>query len=222
MDQMPFPRQPAGSLFRLATLAAGLCFTVSAHAASLINDGGFESASGGSFIYAGSSIDGGSWNVTSGGVYIDSGDPYVRTGNNSLNLTGINPDAPNTIAQTLNTVAGQTYLVNFFANADSTNLFSLLENGLVVLGAPTSIANKGFPGAVTNSALFTAYAGSFTASSGLTTLSFTGTSVPPIGSQLGSVVLDDISIVATPEPQSLILVLTGIGGLVETFRRKRR
>lgn len=207
-------RRVSTSLFLLAALS------LPAHAATILADGGFESATGGAIIYAGSSIDGGSWNVTQGSVYIDSGDPYVFAGNNSLNLTGNNPYFPNTISQTLATVAGQLYSFSFFANADSSNTFALLVNGLAVSGAPSSIANNGFPGAVSNSALFTSYNGQFTANSTSTVFSISDTATPPYNSQYGSVVFDNFNIAPTPEPGSILLVLTGVAGLGQAVRRR--
>ncbi len=211
---------------RFLCLGVGLVFSgavATAHAAGIL-DGGFETAGAGGVFYAGQSIDSGSWNVTTGAVYIDSADPYVYAGANSLNLTYANLYAPNTVSQALSTVVGQSYTVSFWGNADTANTFALRENGLAVSGLPASIANNGFPG-TTNSALFVNYSGTFLAGAANTTLSFTATGDPGIGSENGSVMIDDVSLqpasAVTPEPGSLALVATGLLGLGAAMRQRR-
>jgi hypothetical protein len=188
--------------------------TASLHAASIVTDDGFESAGGGNEYFAGHSIDGGSWNVVTGAVYIDSGDPYVYAGSNSLNLTGVNPYTADAVSQTLTTIAGDVYTLNFWANSDSPNTFS-----------PTSILNDGFPGAITNSSLFTDYSETFRASTNSTTLTFSDVSNPSLTNpnQSGSVLIDNVSvqIAPTPEPGSAVLMSTGLLALALVAGRKR-
>jgi hypothetical protein len=195
--------------------------SLSAHASTLVTDGGFESAGGGNAYYAGSSIDGGAWNVTAGAVYIDSGDPYVYDGSNSLNLTGINPYTSNAVSQTLSTVKGGTYTVSFYADADSANQFEATANGIQIAGLPISIVENGFADPTTNSSQFVEYTGTFYASSANTTLSFIDLANPPIGSSVGSVVLDDVNVAFTPEPGSFVLLLTGLAGTGAAGLRRR-
>jgi hypothetical protein len=197
----------------VAAIAAVVGLSVSAPAATTIADGGFEAAGGGNVYFAGQSIDGGSWNVTTGAVYIDTLDPYVFAGSNSVNLTLANLYVPNSLEQTLTTTVGQGYTVNFWANSDSANTFSITENGIALTGSPASIVDNGFPGAITNSSLFVDYTGTFFATSTTTDLTFTATGDPAIGSTDGSVMIDNVSIHATPEPGSMVLALTGIAGL---------
>ncbi len=215
-----------GKVFSWCLAAVAMAsLSVSAGAATIVTDGGFESAAASGIYFAGQSLDGGAWNVTQGEVYIDTQDPYVYAGNNSLNLTYLNPYTPNSVSQMLATVVGQTYGVSFYADADTANTFSITENGLAVAGTPSSIAANGFPNAV-NSALFTDYLGSFVATSAATTLNLTATANPGIGSQDGSVMIDNVSVQAaaavTPEPASLGLVLTGIAGVGAMVRRRRQ
>jgi hypothetical protein len=205
----------------VAAIATVVGLSVSAHASTVIADGGFEAAGGGNVYFAGQSIDGGSWNVTNGAVYIDTLDPYVYAGSNSVNLTLANLYVPNSLEQTLTTTVGQTYTVNFWANSDSANTFSLTENGSALTGSPTSIVDNGFPGTITNSSLFVDYTGEFTATSTTTDLTFTATGDPIIGSTDGSVMIDDVGISATPEPGSIVLTLTGMIGLGLLAARKR-
>jgi hypothetical protein len=213
---------PSSSLL-LAALAVSFSIGTSAHAANIVADSGFEAAGGNNVYYSGQSIDSGSWTVTQGSVYIDTQDPYVYQGNNSLNLTLANPYVPNSIAQTLTTVAGQQYLINFYGDADSPNAFSLTENGISVTGIPSSIADLGFPSLNTNgnSSLFTDYSASFVATSNSTILDFTATGDPAIGSPYGSVMIDNVNVQATPEPGSLVLMLTGVAGLGLLLGKKR-
>ena len=213
------------SSFRpMAAGVALVCCLGSARAANIVADGGFEAAGANNIYYAGQSIDGGSWNVATGAVFIDSADPYVYAGNNSLNLTYANPYAVDAVSQVLATTAGQSYTLSFWADADTPNTFSLLENGINVAGLPNSIANNGFPG-LTNSALFVDYLGTFTATSGSTTLTLSSVADPAISSQDGSVMIDNVSVqqstAVTPEPGSLVLMLTGALGLGATIRQRR-
>jgi hypothetical protein len=222
------PRLKIPSLSLLLTALTVSNFTASAHAASILVDGGFESAGGGNIYYSSpthQSIDGGSWIVTAGEVYIDNLDPYVYAGNNSLNLTGANPYQTDSIMQALTTVAGEAYTVNFWANADSPNVFSLTENGVTLLESPISIVDNGFPSSATNgnSSLFVDYSATFRATSTTTDLMFTDISDPAIGSQTqtGSVLIDNVAVQPTPEPSSIALLFTGIVGLALLVGRKR-
>jgi hypothetical protein len=219
-NRRTFPRFP----LVLITLAAAFSLGASAHASSILADGGFEAAGGGSVYYAGQSIDGGSWTVTQGAVYIDNLDPWVYDGANSLNLTGANLYAANSVDQILTTVVGQFYTVNFWANADISNSFSLTENGFAVSGASNSIAQNGFSDqidALGNSAHFVDYTGYFYANSTSTDVRFTATGNPSIGSDNYSVIIDDVSVTPTPEPGSILLMLTGFLALALLMGKKR-
>jgi hypothetical protein len=198
-----------------------------ARAVSIVADGGFESAGANTQFFYGQSIDGGSWVVggsPSSSVYVDSGDAYQYAGQNALNLTLANLDAPNTIQQTLSTVAGQTYVLTFWANSDETNIFSATENGVAVSGTPTSIVENGFPSATSNSSLFQQYTGTFSATSASTVLSFTATGEPMPNTIQGSLDIDNVTVqtaaTVTPEPEPLVLVLSGVVGLGGVLRRR--
>jgi hypothetical protein len=222
------PVRGSWSQLLLAGMIAMLSVTACAHASNLVVDGGFEAAGGGNVYFGGQSIDGGSWVVGPGSdIYIDNTtllnpDPFVYDGSNSVNLTAENPYAPNSLSQVLSTVIGQRYIVNFWADSDTPNTFSLLENGLAVMGAPTAITQAGFPGPITNSLSFVDYSGLFVANSSSTVLDFTATADPAIGSSSsGSVMIDDVTVQATPEPVSVVLLLTGIMGVGLLIGRKR-
>jgi hypothetical protein len=214
----------ASAMPKFLAAAAVLSLSLSAHAGNIVADGGFESAAYNVNGYsAGQSIDGGSWNVVTGAVFIDSGDPYVYAGNNSLNLTGINPYTADAVSQTLSTIAGDSYVLNFWANSDSANAFSLLINNTSLAGAPASIVDNGFPGATTNSSLFQDYSEVFKATSSITTLTFSDISNPSLldPSQSGSVLIDNVNVQLAPEPGSILLLSTGIFALGLLIARKR-
>ncbi|MGA3082007.1 MAG: PEP-CTERM sorting domain-containing protein [Terracidiphilus sp.] len=213
----------------VAAMAAVLSLGATAHAGNIVSDPGFESAGGGNTYYAAQSIDGGSWIVGGGAstVYIDNLDPYVYDGNNSANLTAFTAYASSSLYQNLTTVVGQLYSVNFWANSDSPNTLSLTENGLAISGLPGSVADNGFPDQVDplgNSSLFVEYSGLFVATSTTTDLMFTAYANPTLAELEagdGSVVIDDVNVSPTPEPGSIVLMLTGIVGLGLLIGRKR-
>ena len=153
-------------------------------------------------------------------MYVESGDNYVYAGSNSLNLTGVNPYVTDSIQQVVNTIIGQNYILNFFAFSDSANTFAVTENGLNIAGTPTSITADGsFDGS--SAAPYTEYTGDFIATSATTTLQFSSVANPPIGSSVGSVLIDDVQLTATPEPGSFALLLTGMAGMAQLVRRRR-
>jgi hypothetical protein len=195
----------------LTTLSA------TAHADSIVADGNFEAAAPGepadstAFYNLGSSIDGGSWFVTQGTVGVDTQDYYVFDGNKSVFLNGdvIGPDS---LTQTLNTTIGQTYTIGFWANSEVPNAFSVTFGGVPVTGAPSSIADNGFPSPnwLGNSSEFTFFTGTALATSTTSALTFTATGFP--GPLTGTTVeIDDVTV--TPEPGSIVLMLTGIAVL---------
>jgi hypothetical protein len=221
----PKNRRQGPSLPLIAAVLAVLSISATAHAGNIVADPGFESAGGGGTYYAGQSIDGGNWIVGGGAstVYIDNQDPYVYDGNNSANLTAFTPYASSSLYQDLTTVVGQSYVISFWADSDSPNTLSVTENGLSIGGLPGSVADNGFPNA-NNSSLFVDYTGEFVATSTITDLEFTAYANPTLAEYIngdGSVVIDDASVTAAPEPGSIVLMLTGLVGLGLLVARKR-
>lgn len=208
------------SVARFAAVCAALGLAGSAHASNIVTDGGFESAAGNTVYYSGQSLDG-AWNVVAGTALVESGDQYVYDGNNSLNLTYINPYINDAVSQVLTTVAGTTYTVSFYANSDTPNMLQVTANGTVVSGTPTSVAQNGFSDPVSNTSEFVLYTGTFYATSASTTLEFSDVSDPAIGSEDNSVMIDDVTVAATPEPASFALLLTGVSGIGALVRRSR-
>lgn len=175
---------------------------------NLVQDGGFELAAEAvpnvlrTYFDTGSRLYPGFWTVTQGLVGLDAGDQYVYQGNGSLSLSvGTGLDA---ITQLLHTTAGQSYEISFFANADSPNQISVLFDGVPVSAFPSSV-NQGappWPGT------WTQYTGFASTPSTATYLTFEGISEIPGQPGTFSVELDNISVVATPEPGMALLVFT--------------
>ncbi|MGC4061395.1 MAG: hypothetical protein QM749_11355 [Aquabacterium sp.] len=113
-----------------------------------------------------------------------------------------------TIAQSLATVAGQTYVLSFDVANDNAGMgasdaLSVQANGATLL----SFANLGDQGYAHQSVSFTA--------SGSTLLSFTAYN------DNGYLQLDNVSVTAVPEPDGLWIAATGLAALALTaYRRK--
>ncbi len=215
------------ALLGLAVL--GLALATGAHAGNIVVDPGFEQADPGAvappggtsdYFNSGTSIDGGFWNVTQGSVSVDTDSFYDFAGQKSVGLDGAT--GPNSLTQTLSTVTGQLYAISFWANADGSNTFSVTFGGNPVTGAPTSIAENGFPSStyLGNSSKFTFYSGTVLATSDSTNLTFTASL--PAGTT--TVEIDNVSVVAAtavPEPSGLVLATIGsLGGLAFAWRRR--
>jgi len=199
---------PAG--FGLLVLICGV--SGSAHA-NIVNDPGFESADPGAgpgtdFFTTGQSIDSGFWVVFQGTVGVDTDNFYVFAGNKSVFLDG-NDSGPDALGQMIPTVPGTTYDISFWADADVPNTFSLMFGGTPVTGAPTSITENGFPSAsyLGNSSQFVQYSGTATATAPITSLLFTATGMPSVGTGV-TVEIDNVSVTpatAVPEPSTFVL-----------------
>jgi hypothetical protein len=144
------------------------------------------------------------------------------TGGNFIGADGAYGQA--NISQTINGLTtGHTYAVSFaWAGAQQagyTAVNGTTEFWAVSFGGATqdtqtiTVANKGFSGWLNQTF-------DFVATSSSETLSFfaTGTpsGVPPFA------LLANVSVVDTPEPASLVILSTGIAGLVGVVRRRRR
>ncbi len=202
-------------------------------AGNIVQDPGFELADPGAAPGATTpfpspaSIDGGYWFVTQGTVRVDTYNQYVYDGNKSVYLNGDDQGmGPDSLTQTLATIAGQVYTIGFWANADNANTvlvdFSPTGGSLTQVASFNIIAN-GFPSVdpLGNSGQFTYYSVTALATSDSTDLTLTGSSP----SANTTVEIDDVSVTAgsitvVPEPASLILAGIGVlGGVV--FARRR-
>ena len=178
-------------------LAAGLSASMAAHA-NLVTNGDFET---GDFSGWTASID----PVWDG---VDSNAPQAGT---FAAFFG-NPAGTSTISQTLATVAGTTYNINFWlmAEADATgvsapNSFSFEWDGAA--GAPAIVDSGPFG--------YTHFGYQLVASSASTTLAFS------FSDDVAFWDFDSVDVTAAaPEPTSLALVLGALGGLVAVRRRQ--
>ena len=211
----------------LAVLGILACECSVVYGGSAVVDGGFENADPTAppdttdYFTAGMSIDSGAWIVSQGTVGVDTQDSYVYDGNKSVFLDGsaatVFSPGPDSLTQTLTTVPGDIYTLDFFAAADTPNNFMVTFGGAVVTGAPTSIAPNGIP------AGFAAYSGTAMATSISSDLVFTSTDL-----SLGTVEIDDVSVTdsslfaASPEPPTWLSVLIGTAiGLIGMARSRR-
>ena len=155
-------------------------------------------------------------------------DRQVRTRNNAahLGVMGVQLGAGNSnhdgeLWQTVVTDIGQLYSFSIWArsfsavNSPGTQNFSaVLRDGMGTGGAALSTVTS----AGTLSATWQEFTVTFTASSASTTIHLSDISTAGT-SDSNDVVLDDVSIVAIPEPGSLSLALVACGGLL--LRRRR-
>jgi choice-of-anchor C domain-containing protein len=139
----------------------------------------------------------------------------AEDGSRSVDLSG---NANGSVSQTFDTLAGHSYVVNFFlaGNPDggpaakvaisSADGLQLQTNTFTVTGSD-SRSSMGWQ----------AYTYNFTAATNSTTLSFasaTGTAFGPA--------LDNVSVAGVPEPASWAMMLLGFGGMGAVLRRQRR
>ena len=203
-------------MFNLKATVAGVLFlalTAAAQATNLVADGSFsEGAGAGSFstVSAGGNI--GAWNVTGGSVDLI-GNYWTAPTGYSIDLDGASPGA---ISQDLSLAAGG-YLLTFSlaGNPDGGSTTKSVEVSIDGVTHDytfdTTGQSRNSMGWVTESILFSNI-------DATTTLSFTSKDAGgPYGAALA-----DISVTAVPEPESISLLLAGLGMVgVMAARRKR-
>ena len=187
-------------------LAAAL--SVPASAAELVTNGGFESIQ-----FTG-------WSHTFNNLTGANSISEVHSGTHAA-LFGSSEDWPDTLSQTLTTVAGQNYTLSFWIGSE-----------LVLPTAPVNaLFQAALDGAVfawTDSSDFTysLFTGNFVAASNATVLSFSGFN------DTGYYLLDDVSVIGqkgvavdlpggVPEPTSWALMTLGVGMVGFGLRRRR-
>ena len=177
------------TFLRSSLLAAAFGAALSASADQLVTNGGFESR------LAGFSV--------GGATFISVDHPHSGT-----YLADFNPSGGGaSLSQDLATVAGRTYRFSYFLN----NVYTVNNDFTVAFGGQTVMSGAGpQTGAV---GVYTAYSFDVTATSNVSTISFT------IGNDLSSIGLDDVSVQTVPEPASMAAL--GLGALALLRRRKR-
>ncbi|MGC4056423.1 MAG: PEP-CTERM sorting domain-containing protein [Paludibaculum sp.] len=182
-------------------MAAGV---VQANANTIILDPSFESGTPGS--YTGAMGDG--WIVTAGtgAICNNSGAGcgsagVAHTGTQMAFLDWSNTF--NTITQTLTTVVGQTYAISYFVAGTQPNLLEVTFGSSTLFNGVAPTNGVGSPGD------YVQYNFSSTATSTSTVLAFSGQRT--VG---GEVLVDDVSVTATPEPSALAVTGLGLAALV--------
>ena len=194
--------------------------TAPASAAELVANGGFEDAAG--VFTAWSHVNAGGLTTLIGTV----NPSQAHTGDHGL-LFLANEEAPDTLSQTLSTVAGQSYAVSFWLAHRSQAGFPINSGFQASFGGTAlyTFLDTGDPGFIN----YANYSATIVATGATTVLAFTGFS------DAGNYYLDDVSVLGqagggivetdhprgVPEPATWALMLLGFGGAGAALRKRR-
>ena len=147
-----------------------------------------------------------------GNLYgVEGVDPFDGISPNSGNYQAYIADLvanATTLSQTIGTVAGDAYQVSFYLAQDTAIVAPYSNEFAASFGGDTLVSESAM--AVQG---YTYYSFSVDATSPSSTLSLT------LGNDLGEYLLDDVSVIATPEPSSWMLAAAGV--LACMFLRRR-
>ena len=208
--------------FRLKPLAvaAALSFLAMGAHANLVQNGGFEDIGSatlqpwGGYTYgAGFASVLPGWNVNFGNVdIVPASFSFLQSAASGSNFLDLNGFTSGGISQTLATVAGQQYNLNFKYSGNGAAAALMLLNPV----GPTPLTGQTFLSAAGgNPVAWLDGAFTFTALSNTTLLSFNS-----LNTGTGGLLLDSVSVTAVPEPGTYALMLAGLGVVGWLARRR--
>lgn len=210
----------------MATVA-GLCLATARPAtaqANLLSNGSFEDTAASSYssyngigfatIYSTDADNTmGAWTVTSGSIDLISTYWQAQDGNQSLDMSG---NGPGSIAQTVNTTAGEKYQLSFWEAGNTDGGSTVKSLSAIVNGNQIGDALFNDTGKSRGNMGWQQYSYDFVSSGGPTTITFQSNEQSPWGPTL-----DNVSLKAVPEASSVVLFgLLLIGGSIVLIRKR--
>lgn len=189
-----------------------VCVAVSAQATTVFSDGFNFATPPSSFTTVGGGGTIGPWAVGGNSVDWIGGYWQPAEGNGSIDMSG---NGPGTLSTTFNTVAGQSYILDFYL-AGNTDGGNVSKDVNVQVGNLNQTFSFNTPGRSRASMGWTLFSTPFTASAGTTTLTFTSLDNNAYGAALDGVTVAT----AAPEPATYAFALLGLAG-IGLFRRRR-
>lgn len=203
------------SMAKILAITAVLFFWATSARADLVADGDFSSGTIGTSTIPGWTATGNVDVFSSASACCHSGD----TGTGNFVLFGGGDGANDgQISQTLTTVAGTEYQLDFLYGATSSPDGLGTQSIAVTVGSLNTTVVSAL-GQRDFSLVLAPLTFDFLASGPTTTLTFTNASGALTNSIDG--MLDSVSVTAVPEPTSLLMLAAGLGGLGLTRKRRR-